>query len=45
VVWTAAGLGQALYGLGNVEKAQKLVVDALWTAVSQLLAEDILARS
>jgi tetratricopeptide (TPR) repeat protein len=31
--WTAAGLGQALYGLGNVEKAQKMVVDALWTAV------------
>jgi tetratricopeptide (TPR) repeat protein len=33
VAWTAAGLGQALYGLGSVEKAQKLVVDALWTAV------------
>ncbi|MBK8900082.1 MAG: tetratricopeptide repeat protein [Anaerolineaceae bacterium] len=33
VAWTAAGLGQALYGLGNVEGAQKMVVDALWTAV------------
>ncbi|MEJ2747875.1 MAG: tetratricopeptide repeat protein, partial [Anaerolineae bacterium] len=33
VAWTAAGWGQALYGLGSVEKAQKMVVDALWTAV------------
>lgn len=33
VAWTAAGLGQALYGLGNVERAQNIVVDALWTAV------------
>ena len=33
VAWTAAGWGQALYGLGNVAQAQKIVVDALWTAV------------
>ncbi len=31
--WTAAGWGHALFGLGSVEKAQKMVVDALWTAV------------
>jgi tetratricopeptide (TPR) repeat protein len=33
VAWTTAGWGHALYGLGNFEKAQKIVVDALWTAV------------
>ena len=33
MAWTAAGWGQALYGLGNVAQAQKIVVDALWTAV------------
>ena len=33
LAWTAAGMGHALYGLGNVERAQKVVVDALWTAV------------
>jgi predicted ATPase len=33
VAWTTAGLGHALYGLGRVEKVQKMVVDALWTAV------------
>ncbi|MAT96980.1 MAG: hypothetical protein CL608_07550 [Anaerolineaceae bacterium] len=33
MAWTTAGLGQALYGLGNVAGAQKLVLDALWTAV------------
>lgn len=33
VTWTIAGLGQAIYGLGNVEKAQNMVEDALWTAV------------
>jgi hypothetical protein len=26
-------LAHALYGLGNVNKAQKMLVDALWTAV------------
>ncbi|MCB8938108.1 MAG: tetratricopeptide repeat protein [Ardenticatenaceae bacterium] len=33
IIWTAAGWGQALLGLGNVAQAQKMVVDALWTAV------------
>jgi MalT-like TPR region len=33
VAWTVAGWGHALYGLGSVEKAQKMVVDALWTTV------------
>jgi tetratricopeptide (TPR) repeat protein len=33
VAWTAAGWGQALLGLGSMEKAQKMVRDALWTAV------------
>jgi tetratricopeptide (TPR) repeat protein len=33
MAWTTAGLGHAFYGLGNYEKAQKIVVDALWTAV------------
>lgn len=33
VAWTVAGWGQALWGLGSVAKAQKMVVDALWTAV------------
>jgi tetratricopeptide (TPR) repeat protein len=33
VAWTAAGWGQALFGLGSVARAQKMVVEALWTAV------------
>ncbi|MCA9873336.1 MAG: tetratricopeptide repeat protein, partial [Anaerolineales bacterium] len=33
VAWTTAGWGQALLGLGNLEKAQRMVVEALWTAV------------
>jgi predicted ATPase/Flp pilus assembly protein TadD len=33
MAWTTAGTGHAHYGLGNVTKAQELVVDALWTAV------------
>ncbi len=33
MAWTAAGWGQALFGLGNIEKARQIVSDALWTAV------------
>lgn len=31
--WTCAGWGHALLGLGSVEQAQNMVVEALWTAV------------